>query len=189
MKRKLPHETAADFSHMDDKAFATLRRKLARWADDNSEALARAQPQIPAGFHNRVRRNWWLLLAIAELAGPDWADKARKAASSIEGVRDVGDTEIELLADARGIFEADSVEEISTKSLIAKLCEDEERPWTSFSKGKPITDRQLARMLRKYEIPSEDVYPSGIHAKGYKRARFQEAWARYLDEPKNTSAA
>jgi hypothetical protein len=38
MKRKLPTETAADFSHMDDTTFATLRRKLARWADDNWEA-------------------------------------------------------------------------------------------------------------------------------------------------------
>jgi putative DNA primase/helicase len=185
MKRKLPSETAADFSHMDDSAFATLRRKLARWADDNWEPLARAQPQIPAGFHNRVRRNWWLLLAIAELAGAEWADKARKAASSIEGVREVGDIEIELLADTKGIFEAENAEEMSTKSLIAKLCEDEERPWAAFSKGKPITDRQLARMLRRYGIPSEDVYPNGIHAKGYKRVRFEEAWTRYLIEPKN----
>jgi len=75
---------------------------------------------------------------------------------------------------------------MSTKSLIAKLCEDEERPWASFSKGKPITDRQLARMFRKYEITSEDVYANDVHAKGYKRVRFQEAWARYLVEPKNT---
>jgi hypothetical protein len=185
MKRKLPNETAADFSHLDDSTFATLRRKLARWADDNWEALARAQPQIPPGFHNRVRRNWWLLMAIAELAGPEWAERARRAASSIEGVREVGDIEIELLADTKGIFEAENAEEISTKSLIGKLCEDEERPWATFSKGKPITDRQLARMLRRYGIPSEDVYPGGIHAKGYKRIRFQEAWARSLVEPKN----
>jgi Protein of unknown function (DUF3631)/Primase C terminal 2 (PriCT-2) len=189
MKRKLPDETAADFSHMDDKAFATLRRKLARWADDNWETLARAQPQTPVGFHNRVRRNWWLLSAIAELAGPDWAEKTRRAASSIEGLREVGDIEIELLADTKGVFDAENAAEISTKSLIAKLCEDEERPWATFSKGKQITDRQIARMLRKYGIPSEDVYPNGIHAKGYKLARFQEAWARYLTQPKNTPPA
>jgi hypothetical protein len=69
MKRKLPDETVSDFAHMDDAIFAMLRRKLARWADDNWEALSKAQPLIPAGFHNRIRRNWWLLLAIAEMAG------------------------------------------------------------------------------------------------------------------------
>jgi putative DNA primase/helicase len=174
---------------MDDSTFATLRRKLARWADDHCETLAKAQPEIPAGFHNRVRRNWWLLLAIAELAGADWADKARKAAAAIEGVRDVSDTEVELLTDTKGIFDAENVEEVSTKSFITKLSEDEERPWATFNKGKPITDRQLARMLRKYGIASEDVHPSdGVHAKGYKRVRFEEAWARYLT-PKNASPA
>jgi putative DNA primase/helicase len=185
MKRKLPDETVSDFTHIDDAIFAVLRSKLARWADDNWEALSKSQPQIPAGFHNRTRRNWWLLLAIAELAGADWAGKARKAATAIERVCDTADIEIELLAATKSIFE--SVEEVATKTFIATLCEDEERPWATFSKGKPITDRQLARMLRKYNITSEDVYPSGVHAKGYKRLRFEDVWARYLVEPKNTS--
>ena len=112
MKRKLPGENVTDFAHMDDADFATLRRKLARWADDNWAALSKAQPQIPAGFHNRVRRNWWLLMAIAELAGSDWADRARKAAISIEGVQDVGDIETELLADIKGVFDAGGLSEI-----------------------------------------------------------------------------
>src|SRR5262249_48109090 len=124
-------------------------------------------------------------LAIAELAGADWAGKARKAATAIERVCDTADIDIELLADTKSIFE--SVEEVATKTFIAKLCEDEERPWATFSKGKTVTDRQLARMLRKYNITSEDVYPSGVHAKGYKRVRFEDVWARYLVEPKNTS--
>jgi hypothetical protein len=186
LKRKLPNETVADFAHMDDAIFATLRRKLARWADDRWEGLFNAQPQIPAGFHNRIRRNWWLLLAIAEMAGDEWGQMARKAAAAVEGACDVTDTEIELLADARSIFDTEDVNEITTKSLIAKLCQDEERPWATFFKGNKITDRQLARMLRKYGIVSEDVYPNGTHAKGYKRAGFKDAWARYS---KDTSPA
>ena len=181
LKRKKPDETVADFAHMDDDVLATLRRKLARWADDNWEGLAKAQPQVPAGFHNRVRRNWWVLFAIAELAGADWAEKARKAAVVMEGACDVTDIEIELLTDIKGVFDADSAEEISTKVLITRLCADEEWPWATYAKGgKPITDRHLSRMLRKYGIASEDVYPNGIHAKGYKRARFEEVWERYL---------
>src|SRR5262249_23970747 len=181
MKRKLPDETVADFTHMDDAIFAMLRRKLARWADDNWEGLSRSQPQIPAGFHNRTRRNWWLLSAIAELAGAEWADKARKSASSIEGVRDVGDVEVELLSDIKAAFDACGLDEISTAALIEKLAADEERPWATWAKGgKPITPNHLWRLLRKYTIASEDVRPNGVHAKGYKRARFEEVWRRYL---------
>jgi hypothetical protein len=189
MKRKLPNETAADFSHMDDAIFAMLRRKLARWANDNWEALSKAQPQIPAGFHNRTRRNWWLVLAVAELAGADWADKARKAASSIEGVREVGDVEVELLSDIKAAFDASGLNEISTAALIEKLVEDEERPWPTWAKGgKPITANHLWRLLRKYSIASEDVYPNGVRAKGYKRVRFEEVWERYF-MPKKTFSA
>jgi Protein of unknown function (DUF3631)/Primase C terminal 2 (PriCT-2) len=189
MKRKLPDETVADFAHMDDAIFAMLRRKLARWAGDNWEALSKAQPQIPAGFHNRTRRNWWLLLAVAELAGADWADQARKAASSIEGVRDVGDVEVELLSDIKAIFDACGFDEISTAALIEKLAEDEERPWATWAKGgKAITANHLWRLLRKYSIASEEVYPKGVRAKGYRRARFEEAWERYL-MPKKTPSA
>ena len=189
MKRKLPGENVTDFAHMDDADFATLRRKLARWADDNWAALSKAQPQIPAGFHNRVRRNWWLLMAIAELAGSDWADRARKAAISIEGVQDVGDIETELLADIKGVFDAGGLSEISTKALIEALTADQERPWATWVKGdKPITANHLWRLLRKYRVVSEDTYADGAHAKGYKRARFEEVWERYL-VPKNTFPA
>src|SRR5262245_15640797 len=188
MKRKLPEETVADFAHMDDAVFAMLRRKLARWADDKWEALSKARPQIPTGFHNRTRRNWWLLLGIAELAGADWADKARKAASSIEGVRDVGDVEVELLSDIKAAFDACGLDEISTAALIEKLVADEERPWAAWAKGKPITANHLWRLLRKYSIASEEVCPNGVRAKGYRRARFEEAWERYL-MPKKTFSA
>jgi len=105
----------------------------------------------------------------------------------MEGMQDITDIEIELLRDNKAAFDADGSAEISTKALITALAADEERPWATFAKGKPITDRQLARMLGKYGIRSEDVYPNGVHAKGYKRARFEDAWARYL--PKTSPPA
>src|SRR5262245_53564262 len=75
---------------------------------------------------------------------------------------------------------------ISTEALIEKLVEDKERPWATWAKGgKPITANHLWRLLRKYGIASEDVYPNGVRARGYKRVRFEEAWERYL-MPKKT---
>jgi hypothetical protein len=188
LKRKLPGEAVQDFAHLDDDALGILRRKLARWADDNWECLGKAQPQIPAGFHNRVRRNWWVLLAAAELAGADSAERARKAATAMEGVQDIVDIEIELLRDIKAVFDADDLVEISTKALITALSADDERPWATFAKGKPITDRQIARILGKYRIKSEDVRPNGVHAKGYQCARFEDVWARYLTQASSPAA-
>jgi hypothetical protein len=188
MKRKLPDETVEDFAHMDDASFATLRRKLARWAADNGKALSRAMPQVPAGFHNRTRRNWWLLLAIAELAGADWAEEARTASATIEGVRNSDDIEVELLADIKAAFDAKGVDEFSTEDLIKALTADEERPWATWVKDKdPIGPKHIGRMLRKYNIISEDVRPDGVHAKGYKRVRFEEPWERYLAPEKRSA--
>src|SRR5262249_19389000 len=82
---KDPKEDTADFSHCDTEAFAALRPRLMRLAADQAEALARAEPEIPADFHNRRRANWKPLLAIADLAGGDyWPARARAAALAIE---------------------------------------------------------------------------------------------------------
>jgi putative DNA primase/helicase len=65
--------------------------------------------------------------------------------------------------------------------LVAALCTDVERPWATWNKGKPISDRQIAKLLKLFSIMSEDVYPPGErHAKGYKRARSLDAFERYL---------
>src|SRR5262249_24015043 len=99
--------------------------------------------------------------AAAELAGADCAERARKAATAMEGVQDITDIEVELLRDIKAAFDADGSAEISTKALITALSADEERPWATFAKGKPVTDRQIARMLGKYRIKSDDVRPNG----------------------------
>src|SRR5262249_39760282 len=83
------------------------------------------------------------------------------------------------------IASAQLADEILTKALITELCADEERPWATFNKGKPITDRQIARILKKYRIFSGDVHASGVHGKGYKRASFEDAWERYLPRNQN----
>ena len=50
--------------------FKALKRKLARWANDNLAALMTATPVYPAGLTTRPKNNAKLLLCIAESAGP-----------------------------------------------------------------------------------------------------------------------
>jgi hypothetical protein len=87
---KRPDEHVEEFLHRDDNEFVTLRRKLLRFANDQAKVIAEITPTFPAGFNNRVRANWKLLLAIAELAGGDWPERAHKAAEFIAGKAEGG---------------------------------------------------------------------------------------------------
>jgi putative DNA primase/helicase len=96
---------------------------------------------------------------------------------------DDGTQGVELLADARRVFDAGGPE-MATKVFIAALGADEERPWATFSRGDQISYRDLAKLLRLFGIISRTVHPEGgASAKGYRRADFEDAWARYCSWP------
>src|SRR5262249_40621142 len=103
-----PKEHAADFNHCDNETFARLRSQLMRWTADNAEALAKATPEIPSGFHNRRRANWVPLLAVAEAGGSEWKTAAWKAARAVEAVADTFESSVgvELLRAVKAAFEA-----------------------------------------------------------------------------------
>jgi hypothetical protein len=152
-----------------------LRQQIARWARDNTDALASADPQSPVGFHNRVRANWRLLLAIAERAGGGWKSRAQRAARAIEEVHDTFDPAIgiRLLADIRIAFDACGTERVTSAVLIAELVKDEEAPWVEYGKGgKPITQKKLADLLKEFGIHRpRNVRPATGSGKGLPRLR------------------
>jgi putative DNA primase/helicase len=183
LKRKLPKEIADDFDHIDDVELSDLRRQLARWANDHVAALRKATPSIPFGFHNRVRANWKLMLAIAEAAGGGWAGRAWQAAGAIEQVKETFEPSIgvRLLQATRTMFESPDTECLLSREVIDKLIEDPEQPWVEYKRGKPITQKQLAALLAQYGIYPDTVHPRArAHGRGYRRQQFEEAWERYL---------
>jgi putative DNA primase/helicase len=183
MKRKLPNETVVDFDHLDDAGLAGLRRQLARWALDNGAALTEATPEIPAGFHNRIRANWKLLLAIAESVGGDWKRRAWRAASTIEKVRETFEQSIgvQLLSNIKTLFEAHNIDCMTSHQMVGYLTADAELPWVEYRHGRPLSQKQLANLLNGYGIYSETIHPAGLsHAKGYRLTQFTEAFGRYL---------
>jgi putative DNA primase/helicase len=181
MKRKL-NENVDRLRRRDNDDHANFRRQCLRWENDNREALAAITPKSPTGLNDRAFDAWEPLLAIAEHVGGDWPKLASDAAIALSGGEVVSEERsVELLVDIKATFDASSLDEITTKALLAALCADEERPWATYNKGKPISDRQVAKLLKPFSIVSEDVYPPGErHAKGYKRDRFLDAFKRYL---------
>jgi putative DNA primase/helicase len=182
MKRKLPAEEVVDFDHTDNETLARLRRQLLRWATDNSEALAQAEPQIPEGFHNRTRANWKPILAIAERIGGGWKALARKAAVEIEDVHETFDPSIgiQLLADIKEAFTALGTDRATSATLITGLVKEPEKPWATYNKGKPLSQRQLAGLLKDFEIYPRTVRTTDERGKGYLLPSLADAFARYL---------
>lgn len=86
---------------------------------------------------------------------------------------------VQLLADLQDIFGGDN--HASTETLLSKLNAMSDRPWPESSRGKPLTARGLARLLKPFGILSKTVRLSSTDTvKGYERKDFLDAFARYL---------
>jgi putative DNA primase/helicase len=170
----------------DTAEFAALRQQARRWADDNVASLRDADPAIPETLHNRPADNWRALLAVADAAGGDWPDRARKAALGLAGNTSDEDKGVMLLADIRRVFEEDegNPEWLGAETLVERLVALPETPWAEWRRGdKPITSRGVAVMLADFGIRSDDNH----RPRRYWRSRFEASWAAYLPHGGNLS--
>lgn len=189
LRRKLPHEKVARLRHAESGLFERLSQKLARFADDYRKAIRIARPELPASLGDRAQDNWEPLLAIADVAGGEWPKLGRHAALKLSGSDSpTMSTGTELLADIKEIFERTKADRISTADLITALCFDDERPWATYNRGKPISPRQVSKRLNEYGIGSGTIRIGPNTPKGFMRESFGEAFSRYLATPSATSA-
>ena len=170
----------------------SLRRKCVRWTLDNLDALRQADPGTPEELHDRAADNWRPLLAIADAAGGIWPERARKAAMLLGGAADDGDSAGPmLLADVRDVFNRKGADRLTSANLVAELVKMEERPWPEWRGDKPLTVRQLARLLAPFEVRPKQIRLGNVTVKGYAVADFKDAFDRYLPrdpkQPKQSS--
>jgi putative DNA primase/helicase len=104
LQRKPPTATVARLRRRDSEEFAALRSQAARWAVDNFDLLIDPEPRLPNGLNDRASDNWRPLLAIADLAGGEWPQEARRAACRLSGEEQDGAIGVELLRDIRSAF-------------------------------------------------------------------------------------
>ncbi|MGV8959357.1 MAG: DUF3631 domain-containing protein [Stenotrophomonas sp.] len=190
LRRKLPGESVGNIRHADRDAWAALRSRIARWADDNRERVRVARPVPVSGLHDRANDAWEPLLAIAELSGDGWPQKARHAAVALHGVDDGGlSAGVELLADIKAVFENRGIDRLFTSELLDALTTDEEAPWATWNRGKPMTARQLSSRLSEYKIQSADKRRGALVRKGFDLIQFNDAFARYIPSPDTPAAS
>jgi hypothetical protein len=212
LKRKLSSEKVRPLRERDGGDLTILRGKIARFVGDNEVRLRNANPAALAVDNDRAKDMWEPLIAIADVAGGDWPQRARDAGLALAEVSEAEtaetDVKLLLLADIRDIFEKEPKEpepdmldpdaerggrpddgpRISSKRLLEKLVELEERPWSAWGRAKkPITGKSLGDLLRPYGVRSRTVRIDGetkdTGAKGYYLRAFDDAFARYLPTP------
>ena len=179
---KLPHEKVDDFRHVDDGDFITLRRKLVRWAADHVAALKQARPVMPPGFNNRLRMNWELQFAIADLAGCDWPKSARRVAIKLALERREPSEGKRLLAAFRDLFSAHG-SVLASAEVQRLLNSDPSNEWVDFrGRGRPISQREIALLLDAYDVHPTYIHRSRKTERGYRVEQFAEAFRHYLPE-------
>ena len=180
LKRKKGNEAVERFFHKDDTELAELRSRLARWSADNEDTLRAAVPSMPAEFSNRRADNWRVQFAIADLAGTDWGDKARDAAVAIERTSNSKTAGVRVLAAIKVCFDQTMADAIGSQDLVDTLAADTTSEWAEWRGGKPITQRQLAILLKPLRIFPDRVRIGAQQVRGYQRSWFEDAWERYL---------
>lgn len=179
LERAKPGEVRQRFDPRHVERETELCRRLARFVADNIDALEVSDPKLPECAFNRLADNWRPLFAIAEIAGGNWPTRVAKAFNRLTSSQDVDAQGLGtmLLADIKQVFTDDR---IFSKDLVELLAQMKERPWPEVCRGKPITERWLARQLRSFKIASSNIRIGAEQTKGYELAHFAEVFDRYL---------
>lgn len=184
LKRRTRGESIERFRRRQVEAAADpLCARLAAFAEAHIDSLAQARPELPDQLGDRSQDVWEPLLAIADLAGNGWSERARRAALvlSKQIAPDDDSLGVRLLADIRRIFDVRGCDRLATSALIGALAADEEGPWADWHGSGPIPARALATILKPYGVRSRTIrLDGGETPKGFHREQFEDAWSRYL---------
>ena len=150
LKRKLPGDKVNRLRVKDGPEFDVFRRKAARWAADNEQALRDADPPCPnslAEYSDRAADAWGVLFSIAQVADKsgEWLRRAHTASLTLNGLQDETgatteavvdkDDELSLLVDVRTILLA-----MDAYAPDAKALRESEIAVTALQEAKTLTD-------------------------------------------------
>jgi Protein of unknown function (DUF3631) len=183
MKRKTKTDTVAKLRATAPGVFEELRQKIIRFVNDNTDSIKAIDPSFPPGLNDRAEDCWRPLLTVAEVAGNNWPDLARRAAVALSGASDDADTfQTKLLQSLKQIFEDKGenhkIGALFTSDIIIELNSDDEAPWQRLKDR--MTAELLARSLRPYKVKSERIPIGGKRKRGFLWRELDPVLNRYL---------
>lgn len=181
LRRKLSNEHRERVRDLSRDTTNTIKAKLARWSDDNLLAIKEAAPTLPQSINDRMQDNWEILLKVAAVLSDEWLKRAYSACIDISGIEhDEPSLNEQLLMDIRVVFELKRAKRIFSDKLIAALCADPEMNWSTYNRGKPITQKQVSNRLGEYGVSPKQMRIGNENRRGYDIACFQDTFKRYL---------
>ncbi|ONM47170.1 DUF3631 domain-containing protein [Nocardia donostiensis] len=178
MRRRKPSETVAPYrTRRDRPPLEQLRLRIAEWAAAVSPDLEGHEPDA-LGVEDRAADVWEPLVSVADMAGGDWPQMARRAAKAmVEEARaddEASSTNVQLLADIKDVFASMHVSFLKSAVLCDQLHQIEESPWKQFE----LTPSKLGHRLREYGIKTG--HNTAKTERGYRIEDFHDAFERYL---------
>jgi hypothetical protein len=152
---------------------------IAAWAKD-VDLSQYLDPSMPDDLGDRQADISVVLLALANLAGGEWPERARVALLDLFKSAEEESQGAMLLADIRSIFVETGAPKMSSEAICMGLAKFEHRPWAEFRGGAALSKPQLAHLLAPFGIGPINMRNGQDVVKGYERAAFADAWLRYL---------
>lgn len=158
-----------------------LHQQLAAWVATVMDQAAEIRPEPVDGLSSRSMDAWEPLLALAEMAGGKWPQRAKDAAAALS--TDNPEAVAQDTMYRRLVVACDEVfakdEFLPSEELVDRLkAHDDEWLWLN-STG--ITTRRLAAMLGRYNVePKRQTY-ARIRQRGYTRKDIQRARTVWID--------
>lgn len=181
MRRKLKNETTHKLFVDYKEKCIELRRAILRWSKDKSEAISKTNPKPPPLNNDRAMDNWTPLLAIAQCIGEPLLSEINDSYFIINtDDTDEEDIGVELLKDIESIFSKLRIDRIHSQPLVIQLTTMDDRPWSEWKRGKPMTANSLSRLLKAFNIKPKDIRINDTVRKGYDKKEFLDSFGRYI---------
>ncbi|WP_186103827.1 DUF3631 domain-containing protein [Burkholderia gladioli] len=190
LERKAEEDDVETHIVSENDVFAPVRACFAQLALSHADDVRNASRTPIKLGNDRAGNNWETLLAVAQILGNNWVEYARQAARvlSVHAGSHADAGIEELIPDIKLVFDSTGASRLSSENLCRHLAADPERPWPTFSRGGPITPRDLAKMLKPLRIESRNLREERVldqekvssPLKGYYRADFAKAFRQYV---------
>jgi putative DNA primase/helicase len=156
---------------------------------DHADEVRKAEPRLPEALDDRPSDNWTPLLAIADVIGGTWPEAGRRAALALSGAAEDDDLGVMLLADLRELVDerGPDCDRYASADVVEWLKRREERPWSEWHHGKPISANSLSKLLGRFGVSPRSIRVGDKTPRGYLREDLEAAWAPYMSaKPQHT---
>lgn len=181
MRRRAPGEAIEPWRlRINGPTAYELQQRLMDWAE--ARQMLVTWPDMPDGIEDRNADVWEALLAVADLAGGDWPERARRTAVTLVAASSdrTGSLGVTLLRDLFEIF--GTQERVPTDVILEALHDVDESPWADL-RGKALDARGLSNRLRKYGVKPKQMRINGEVIRGYELSDLADPFSRYLSPP------